>query len=63
VERERLQKQIDKLSKELQGISGKLKNENFLKNAKTEVVDKEREKYNEVNTKLELIKQQLQDLS
>ncbi|HOH59832.1 MAG: valine--tRNA ligase [Candidatus Cloacimonetes bacterium] len=63
VERERLQKQIDKLSKELQGISGKLKNENFLNNAKTEVVDKEREKYAEVNTKLELIKQQLQDLS
>lgn len=53
VERERLQKQIDKLSKELQGISGKLKNENFLNNAKTEVVDKEREKYAEVNTKLD----------
>ncbi len=63
VERERLQKQIDKLSKELQGISGKLKNENFLNNAKVEVVEKERDKYAEVNTKLELIKQQLQDLS
>ena len=63
VERERQQKQIDKLSKELLGIQNKLNNQNFIANAKPEVVDKEREKYSEVNTKLELIKQQLQDLT
>jgi len=63
VERERLQKQIDKLQREIQGIQNKLTNPNFLTHAKPEVVDKEREKYSEVNTKLELIKEQLVDLA
>lgn len=62
VERERLQKQIDKLAKELQGIQNKLKNPNFLNNAKAEVVAKEQDKFHEVNTKLELIRLQQADL-
>lgn len=61
-ERERLQKQIDKLEKDLAVMQNKLNNQNFIQNAKPEVVDKEREKYSEVNTKLELIRQQLSDL-
>ncbi|MDD3535407.1 MAG: valine--tRNA ligase [Candidatus Cloacimonetes bacterium] len=62
-ERERLQKQIDKLEKDLTGIKKKLDNQNFIQNAKPEVVAKERGKYSEVKTKLELIQEQLQDLA
>lgn len=62
VERERMQKQIDKLAKEVQGIQNKLNNANFINNAKPEVVGKEREKFSEVNTKLELIRLQQADL-
>jgi len=61
-ERDRLGKQIEKLEKELAGISNKLNNQNFTANAKPEVVAKEREKHNEVNTRLELTRQQYQDL-
>jgi valyl-tRNA synthetase len=61
-ERERLSKQIEKLEKELNGIANKLNNQNFIANAKAEVVEKEKEKYNEVHTKAQLIKQQLEDL-
>lgn len=61
-ERERLSKQIEKLEKELNGISGKLNNQNFIANAKAEVVDKERQKHSEVNTKLGLLKQQIHSL-
>lgn len=62
-ERERLQKQIDKLAKELAGIENKLNNLNFIQNAKPEVVAKEREKHGEIATKLALIQEQLQDLA
>ncbi|MDY0152759.1 MAG: valine--tRNA ligase [Candidatus Cloacimonas sp.] len=60
-ERERLNKQIDKLAKEIGGISNKLNNPNFMANAKEDVVAKEKEKFTEVNTKLELLKQLLAD--
>lgn len=62
-ERERLQKQIDKLGNELQGIQKKLNNPNFVSNAKPEVVAKEQEKHQEVKVKLELITEQLADLT
>ncbi len=61
-EKARLGKQIEKLSKELAGISAKLNNANFLAHAKEEVVAKEKEKYTEVNTKLSLTKDLLSDL-
>jgi valyl-tRNA synthetase len=60
-ERERLGKQIDKLAKELSGITNKLNNANFMANAKEDVIAKEKDKFNEVNTKLELLKQLLAD--
>jgi valyl-tRNA synthetase len=53
---------LEKLLKELSGISRKLENENFLANAKPEVVAKEKEKHLEVETKVELIKAQIADL-
>ena len=61
-ERARLNKQLEKLEKELLAINNKLNNQNFISNAKAEVVDKEREKYNEVNTKVELVKSLITDL-
>ena len=62
VEKARLGKQLEKLEKELLIISKKLANKNFVDNAKPEVVEKEREKYTEVNTKVELTRAQIDDL-
>jgi valyl-tRNA synthetase len=61
-ERAKIQKQIDKLQSELTGIQNKLTNENFVKNAKPEVVEKEREKENEVASKLKTLVEALCDL-
>jgi valyl-tRNA synthetase len=61
-EKARLTKQLEKLEKELGGIQKKLANQNFLSNAKTEVVEKEKAKQLEVNTKVELTKAQIADL-
>jgi valyl-tRNA synthetase len=61
-ERNRLSKQSEKLEKELAGIKAKLNNANFIANAKEEVVAKEKEKFEEVNTKLELLQQLIKDL-
>lgn len=61
-EKNRLGKQIEKLTKEMSGIKAKLANPNFLNNAKEEVVAKEKEKFIEVNTKLELLKNLLSEL-
>lgn len=58
-ERERLGKQLEKLEKELGGIENKLANANFIANAKAEVVAKERDKQQEVKTKVDLLKQQI----
>lgn len=56
-EKEKLEKQIGKLEKELSGIDRKLNNEKFMQNAKPEVVEKEKEKYTEVKSKLDTIKE------
>jgi len=50
-EQNRLQKQLDKIEKELQKITGKLKNEKFIKSAPENIVKREQEKYDEVKTK------------
>jgi valyl-tRNA synthetase len=44
-ESERLEKEINKLSNELAGVSKKLENDAFLKNAPTPVVNKVKEKH------------------
>ncbi|MBM4403455.1 MAG: valine--tRNA ligase [Candidatus Cloacimonetes bacterium] len=61
-EKERLGKQMEKLEKELSAIRNKLANENFVQHAKAEVVEKERAKLTEVGTKVELLRQQLENL-
>lgn len=61
-EKARLSKALDKLQQELAIIAKKLDNQNFVANAKPEVVEKEREKYREVETKMSLTKELLLDL-
>jgi len=53
-EREKLTKQIAKLENELKKINGKLHNSKFIANAPEQIVSKEKEKYNEVKTKLDI---------
>ncbi|MDZ4121321.1 MAG: valine--tRNA ligase, partial [Candidatus Cloacimonadaceae bacterium] len=61
-EKARLGKQLEKLEKELQGIKNKLQNPNFVNNAKAEVVEKEKAKLEEVQTKVDLLHQQMKEL-
>lgn len=61
-ERARLGKQVEKLEKELASVNAKLNNQNFVKNAKPEVVENERQRFADINTKLSLTKEQLEDL-
>ena len=61
-ERARLGKQIEKLEKDFAGIEAKLRNQNFVNNAKPEVVANERQRLEEVRTKLSLTKDLLADL-
>jgi valyl-tRNA synthetase len=58
----KLEKQIEKLERELLSIVNKLNNENFIQHAKPEVIEKENEKQVEVKTKLDLTKEILKDL-
>ena len=55
VEKVKMTKQKEKLENELSVIQGKLKNEKFITNAKPEVIEKEKEKENEVMTKLKTL--------
>ncbi|MCK4311819.1 MAG: valine--tRNA ligase [Candidatus Cloacimonetes bacterium] len=56
-EKEKLEKQIKLLNNELGKIEGKLKNQKFLKNAPENIVTKEREKFEEVKTKFDKVKE------
>jgi valyl-tRNA synthetase len=61
-EKQKLKKQYDKLNKELKGISAKLHNEKFLTNAPENIIVKEREKYEEILTKLKKTEALITDL-
>jgi len=61
-EKARLSKQVEKLEKELQSVKKKLDNPHFLANAKPEVVANEHKHFEEVNIKLSLTKELLEDL-
>ena len=50
---QKLKKQAEKLEKELQKILGKLNNDRFLEKAPESIVKKEREKHEEIKTKLD----------
>ena len=47
-EKKRLEKKINKLEKDFSVLERKLKNEDFIKNAPAEVVEKDKEKHNEL---------------
>ena len=61
-EKEKLTKQFLKLEKELKIISGKLNNEKFITNAPEEIVQKEKEKFSEIETKVNKTKELLAGL-
>ena len=58
-EKERLDKQLGKLSKQLEGSKKKLANENFVKRAKPEVVQVERDRLAELESQIALLEENL----
>lgn len=60
-ERERIQKEIDRLEGFLKGIKGKLSNEGFVNNAPEAVVEKERKKKADTEDSLAKLREQIKD--
>jgi valyl-tRNA synthetase len=63
VERQRIEKEINRLEASLKGIEKKLANEKFVSNAPAEVVEKERAKQTDWTSNLNKLKQVLSDLN
>jgi valyl-tRNA synthetase len=61
-EKAKLDKKLKKLEKEFSGIERKLKNEKFLANARPEIIEKEKAKYDEVKAKLDTTKELYESL-
>jgi valyl-tRNA synthetase len=61
-ERERIQKEIDRLEGFLKSIKGKLNNDGFVNNAPEEVVQRERDKKADTKTNLEKLRNILEEL-
>jgi len=55
----RLEKEIAKLEKNQQGISGKLNNEKFVQNAPAELVEIERERQRAVQASIDALQEKL----
>ncbi|MHC1738373.1 MAG: valine--tRNA ligase [Ignavibacteriaceae bacterium] len=62
LERERIQKEIEKIENSLTAVSKKLSNESFVKNAPADIVEKERQKKRDWELKLTKLKQSLAEL-
>lgn len=62
VERNRLEKEIQRLEGSLNGVSKKLQNEKFVNNAPAEIIEKERQKLADWEEKLGKLKVMLEDL-
>ncbi len=60
-ERERIQKEIDRLEGFLKGINGKLSNKGFVNNAPEAVVEKEKKKKSDTEESLAKLREQLKD--
>ncbi|MEX2477296.1 MAG: valine--tRNA ligase [Gracilimonas sp.] len=60
-ERERIQKEIDRLEGFLKGINGKLSNDGFVNNAPAEVVELEKKKRADTEESLAKLREQLKD--
>lgn len=61
-EKKRVQKQIEKMNKEFMSLSSRLSNKNFLKNAPTEVVQKQEKQKNQLQQKIEVLEENLSRL-
>jgi len=59
----KLKKELKKLEKDHSIYGGKLKNENYLNNAKPEVIAKDREKFAEIDEKLNKVNETIERLS
>jgi len=59
---QKLEKELVKLEKDHSIYGGKLKNENYLKNARPEVVEKDKEKFAEIDDKLNKVKETIERL-
>jgi valyl-tRNA synthetase len=62
VERQRIEKEINRLEVSLKGIEKKLANEKFVNNAPAEVVEKERTKQKDWHENLRKLKEILESL-
>lgn len=62
-ERKRIEKAIDKFQKEMSGITSRLQNDNFVKNAPAEVVEQGRLSLTELNSKIATLELSLQRLN
>jgi valyl-tRNA synthetase len=62
-ERERLEKEIEYLKGFLKSVDAKLSNERFVQNAKPEVVDNERKKLEDAQSKIRILEDSLQALT
>ena len=60
---ERLKKELDYNIQFLKSVENKLKNKNFIDNAPKDIVEKEKKKVNDTNTKIKAIEKALSDLS
>jgi len=59
-EKDRLQKEKDQISNDLEKISKKINNPEFISKAKAEIIEKEREKFNSLELKLNVVQQSLE---
>jgi valyl-tRNA synthetase len=55
----RINKSIEKLNKDVAGLSGRLSNENFVKNAAEDVVEADREQLKQAKAKLQSLNENL----
>jgi valyl-tRNA synthetase len=62
-ERERLEKEIEYLKGFLKSVEAKLSNERFVQNAKAEVVDNERRKQEDAQSKIRILEESLEALA
>ncbi|HAP36569.1 MAG TPA: hypothetical protein DCQ28_11755 [Bacteroidetes bacterium] len=62
IERDRLQKEIDRLEGQLRGVMAKLNNENFVSKAAPEVLDKEKNKQQNFEQTIQKLKVNLEQL-
>ena len=58
-EKDRLQKEIDRLEGQVKGIAKKLSNERFVDNAPEDVVNREKKKLSDMSNKIEQLRESL----